>query len=469
MRKVEAVRRRALAATSPWHDCLFAMLLATAAGMSQAQWASAPASDATSACPAEVAAASLCVSGRDSAGAYYWLATPPDWGGTLVVHAHGGPEFGRLRVKRPLEDLRRWSIWTRAGYALAVTGYHQNGVAVVSAAADLERTRSLFISRFGVPRRTILHGNSWGASIAAKAAELYGSGAGNDGKPPYDGVLLTSGVLGGGSKSYDFRPDLRVVYEAVCGNHPRPSEPRYPLWEGLPPGGQMTRAELSARVDECTGVAREPAARTAAQQRRLDSILRVIRIPERSLIGHLYWATRGFQDIVFTRLDGRNPFGNEGVRYVGSADDDALNARVARYRADPAAQAAFAADADLQGRIAVPVLTLHAIDDPTAFVELESTFRDTMARGGSAERLVQVFSDDHEHSYLADAEYVAVLRSLLVWVERGDKPTPQSVASRCGGLEAAFDPATGCRFRPDYRPAPLAARVPPRQDTGPTP
>jgi hypothetical protein len=442
---------------------VLATALMTAA---QAQPASAPAGGIASICPKGVVAGSRCVSGRDSAGAFYWLVVPANWNGTLVVHAHGGPEFGRLRVKRPVEDLQRWSIWTRAGFAYAGTGYHQTGVAVASAAQDIERVRRVFVAAFGAPSRTILHGNSWGASVAAKAAELFGDGSGNDGKPPYDGVLLTSGVLGGAPKSYDFRLDLRVVYEVVCGNHPLPGELQYPLWQGLPLDIKMTRPELAARVNECTGVDLKPEARSASQQRNLETVTRVIRIPERTLISHLEWATRGLQDIVFTRLGGRNPFGNEGVRYVGSADDDALNASVARYRADPAAQAAFAVDADLQGRIAVPVLTLHAIDDPTAFVELESTFRDTMTRGGSADRLVQVFSDDHEHSYLADAEYVAVMRSLLAWVERGEKPTPQGVASRCGGLEATFHPATGCRFHPDYRPPPLASRVPPRLQMG---
>jgi len=48
-------------------------------------------------------------------------------------------------------------------------------------------------------------------------------------RPPYDAVLLTSGVLAGGTRSYDFRLDLRVVYQAVCGNHPRPDEAQYPL------------------------------------------------------------------------------------------------------------------------------------------------------------------------------------------------------------------------------------------------
>ena len=417
-------------------------------------------------CPEGVAPGTRCLAGRDGAGAYYWLALPPDWGGTLVVHAHGGPELGAPRPERAAADLTRWSVWTRAGYAYAASGYRQGGVAVRSAAADTERVRQLFIAEFGSPKRTVLHGQSWGAGVAAVLAEMTAKMPAPDARPPFDAVLLTSGVLGGGTSSYDFRLDLRVVYQAVCGNHPLPEEPAYPLWQGLPPGSALTRSELARRVDDCTGLGHPAAMRSAAQRQRLETILRVVGIEEGSLLGHLSWATWHFQDIVFKRLGGRNPFGNDGVDYRGSPDDAGLNARVARYRADPAARADFDADAGLSGRIAVPVLTLHAVYDPVAFVELESSFHDTMAGAGTAGHLVQAFTDDREHSYLADAEYVAAMRALLDWVERGgldkDKPEPAALAARCQTLEPRFEPATGCRFLPDYRPAPLSARVPAR-------
>ena len=186
----------------------------------------------------------------------------------------------------------------------------------------------------------------------------------------------------------------------------------------------------------------------------------MIAIPESSLVGHMNWATWHFQDIVFKRTNGRNPFGNATVRYRGSPDDEALNAKVLRYHADPTARAAFGEDTDPQGRIPVPVLTVHGVDDTVAFVELESQFRDTMVRGGSAQRLVQTFTQDHEHSYLSDAQYVAAIGALLNWVERGEKPSADSIAVRCRQVDARFDPGTGCRFLPEFAPRPLSARVP---------
>ena len=230
----------------------------------------------------------------------------------------------------------------------------------------------------------------------------------------------------------------------------------------MPLNSTLTRAALTARVDECTGVRKKIEERSASQQRNLTILTDVIAIPESSLLGHMNWATWHFQDIVFRRLAGRNPFGNEGVRYRGSPDDDALNAKVARYRADPEARSAFGADTDLQGRIPVPVLTIHGINDPVAFVELESFFRDTMTSGGSSDRLVQTFTNDRDHSYLSDAQNVTVMRSLTDWLERGEKPSAKSIAARCQPLDARFDPVKGCRFLPEFTPPPLSSRVPSR-------
>ncbi len=415
----------------------------------------APAAFAADApCPAGLPEGTRCASGRDEAGAFWWVALPPRWDRqVLVLHAHGGPELGTPKPERGAEDLRRWKVMVRAGLAWAGSTFRQGGVAVRSAAEDTERLRKLFVAEFGAPRVTLLHGQSWGASVAATAAQMFPAS--------YDGVLLTSGVLGGGTRSYDFRLDLRVVWQAVCGNHPREGEPAYPLWQGLPRGATMARAELNRRVDECTGLGHPAAERTAEQQRRLKTLLDVIRVPERSLAGHLAWGTFHFQDIAWNRAGGRPVFGNTGAQYQGSPDDAALNARVERYRADPEARAAFGADTDPTGRIERPVLTLHAIGDPVAFVELESTWADTMTAAGHAGNLVQAFTDDHEHSYLSDVQYVAAVQALLAWVEKKDKPTPVALAERCAALQPAW--GAECRFRPDYRPPPLASRVAPRQ------
>lgn len=438
------------------------LLFLTACGSARGVPTEPPAASATptaSPCPKGLPDGTRCYNGQDSAGAFFWVAIPADWNRVLVMHTHGGPELGAPSLKRASEDLQRWAVTVKAGYAWAGSTYRRGGYGVTMAAEDTERLRAWFVQNFGVPRRTLLHGQSYGAGVAARTAELYATVDGHKG--PYDGILLTSGVLGGGTQAYDYRLDLRVVYQYFCRNLPLPSETAYPLWQGLPRESKLTSSELTRRIDDCTGVRKPPAERTAQQRENLANILNVIHIPERSLVGNMNWATFLFRDLVQERLDGHNPFGNIGAVYAGSSNDAALNAGVLRYQTDPAAVGKLAADSNPTGRVTVPTLGLHAIDDPTAFVELESTYREVRERAGTADLLVQTFSRESEHSYLSDAEYPALFAALLDWIDHGHKPTPMEIAMRCKDYEARF--GQGCHFDPAYVPRPLSARVPPRE------
>ncbi|CAA2102783.1 hypothetical protein VVAX_01929 [Variovorax paradoxus] len=423
----------------------------------------AQAAPRAAACPSPVPEAARCYTGEDGTGALYWIAIPKDWNhGVLVMHAHGGPETGPPKLERSEEDLKRWAVTVKAGYAWAGSTYRRGGYGVTMAAEDTERLRQIFVRYFGQPRRTLLHGQSYGGGVAAKAAELYAPAG--SAKSPYDGLMLTSGVIGGGNSNYDFRLDLRVVYQYVCRNHPRPDEPQYPLWMGLPLDSKLTRADLAARVKACTGVGLPAAQRTPEQAAHLKTILSVVKIQERSLVGHLAWGTWLFQDLVQKRLGGRNPFGNIGVVYSGSADDAALNAGVLRYAADPQAKGALAADSQPTGRTALPTVGLHAIDDPTAFVELENSYRRIRDAAGTGDLLVQSFSTEREHSYLSDSEYPALFAALLDWIDKGEKPTPEGFAQRCTTLMPTYDTdgKNGCHFKPGWQPPALESRVPSR-------
>ncbi|MFB8748612.1 hypothetical protein [Streptomyces parvulus] len=434
---------------------LAAVLLGTLGNVSAAP-ARAAEPPAVADCPPALAEKATCWTGRDTGGAYYTMAVPKDWNGSLVVHAHGGPDLGDASdPARSTEDLGRWAVMVEEGYAWAGSAYRRGGYGARMAAEDTENVRRLFTQRFGRPERTYLHGQSWGGDVAAKAAETYGARRG-----AYDGVLLTNGVLGGGSRGYDYRVDLRVVYQYYCRNHPRPTEPQYPLWQGLRPGSTMTNAGLDARLRECTGYDSAPADRTALQQRNLDDILAVTGIPERTLESHLRFATFTFRDIVSSRLDGRNPWSNRGVRYSGSHDDKALNAGVERFSADPAARRDLSYDSDLTGRVDLPVLTLHAIDDPTAFVEHEAAYRATLDGAGRGRNLVQTFTKESEHSSLSDSEYAASIAALDAWARTGRKPAPHSIAASCATFDATY--GDGCFYDPGFHPKPYASRVLPR-------
>ncbi|WP_298209606.1 hypothetical protein [Acidovorax sp.] len=433
--------------------------LAACAPVSTQPKAVSEAAPAATPCPKDITSIARCLSGQDSAGAYYMIAVPHQWNRHLVLHAHGGPALGAPRMERSVQDLERWDIMVRAGYAWAGSSFRQGGVEVRAAAEDTERLRQIFVQQVAQPQRTILHGQSWGASVAARGAEMFQRTA--DGKRPYDAVLLTSGVLAGGTRSYDFRTDLRVVYQYLCNNHPRPTEVQYPLNTGLPRDSAMAQADLQARLNECLALNKPAAERTPEQQRKVQTIVDVIRIPASSIQGHMNWATFHFRDVAQHRTGGASPFGNRGVAYKGSPDDAALNAGVLRYRADPQAVARFGEDTDPTGNIPVPVLTVKGVDDPTAFAELDAQFKATMEKAGSSARLVQTFTRHSGHSYLSDPTYPALMAALLRWVDEGVKPTPEGIAQQCPAYEEGF--GKGCAFLPAYVPAPLSSRVPDRE------
>jgi pimeloyl-ACP methyl ester carboxylesterase len=424
-----------------------ALLLAACASRPPTPAEAAPQAQA---CPMGVPEGARCLRGQDSAQSHYLIVMPAKWSGVLVVHAHGGPSLGTPQAKRADEDIARWAITVREGHAWAGSVFRQGGFAVTTAAEDTERVRRIFVDHVAKPQRTLLHGQSWGAMVATRAAEMF--------PKSWEGILLTSGIVAG-PVTYDFRLDLRALYQHLCKNHPRLDEPQYPLAIGLPVDSKLAHAELAARADDCLGVRKPSAQRTPEQAQKLKTIVDVLKIPESSIIGHLNWGTFTLQDLVI-KNGGMSPFSNHSVRYTGSSNDAALNAAIPRFQADPQAVARFAADVDHRGRFAVPVLNAHGIGDATVFVESTDTLRQRMVAAGHGARLVQTFVDSSEHSYWGDAMYPPLFEALLGWVEKDQKPTPQSVAERCKQLRSAQP--TDCKFMPDYTAKPLASRIHPR-------
>ncbi|WP_341724382.1 hypothetical protein [Pseudoxanthomonas putridarboris] len=418
-------------------------LVAMAALFAAPAMAEAPVAFERTACPASVAAVADCHSGRDDNGAWLLVAIPHEWNHRLIVHAHGGPRLGAPRAGDSDEDLDRFSVMVREGYAWIGSTYRRGGYGVRMAAEDADNSRRIFWAAWGRPERTLLHGQSWGGNVAAKAAELYALDG--EGRANYDAVLTTNGLLFGGTRGYGFRADLRAVYQYYCRNHPAAGEVQYPVWQGLPAGARMGRDELRRRVDACTGVDLAPAKRTREQAARLRDILAVTGVAERQLISHLAWGTFHFQDLVHLRLGGRNPFDNTRTVYRGSRDDDALNAGVERFAADPDALARLAYDADLSGLIVLPTLTVHARHDPVVSFEAEAVYAATVQAAGRGHLLAQLATDEDEHSRLRDATYLGALDALEAWLDTGVRPDGSRIQAAC--LARVRDPAD-CRFTP---------------------
>jgi hypothetical protein len=436
----------------------FAVALAAASAPVLAQTAPAALPE-TTACPEAIASLATCYGIKHESGAFILAAMPKTWNGDLVVFAHGGPSMLPPNPNGSKSDLAKYSIAVKRGFGWVASSYRREGYGVQMAAQDSDNARRFFVERIAKPRHTYLHGASYGGLVGAKLVETLARNA--DGSLNFDGALFNSGAVGGATLTYQHRVDLRAVYQYYCKNLPRPDQAQYPLWMGVAADAKMTLKDLDAVVDECTGVSKPAAARTEQQKKNLADIIGVMGYPENLLVRHMEAATLLFRDIVQRTTGGRDPFDNTGIRYHGSSNDEQLNRNVARFTADPAAVTVLKADGDLTGKLPVPVVSIHSINDPQVPVEQQSAYHDTVTAAGSGDKLVQAYTDERAHTGQSAPELAAALDAVVAWVEKGTKPTAQSIAAACEQFRATFEGP--CSWHPEFTPKPYGTKFYPRE------
>jgi hypothetical protein len=74
---------------------------------------------------------------------------------------------------------------------------------------------------------------------------------------------------------------------------------------------------------------------------------------------------------------------------------------------------------------------------------------------------VQAYTDERAHFGQSPAEISAAIDGLMQWIEKGEKPSAQSIAAACGKFQASYEGP--CRYHPDYSPKPYATRFYPRE------
>jgi len=430
-----------------WREAVAATALVLA-GCSDEPTAVAPPPQSTT-CPTTVSAQATCYAGQGLSGASYLIGVPTNWNGILVVWARGATPVAvtEPRVLGPARFLLR-----DGGLAVAATAFRDETPLARDAAEDSEELRQIFVRQFGKPRLTVIWGNSFGGLVAARCAERYRT---------FNGAIAACGLVAGTLRSFYPHVDLRMVYQHYCRNLPRQSERQYDLFLGLDPQGTMTTEELNSRVNECTGISLPAAQRSVLQRDNLANILAAVRMPEAGFLANMDASTFVLSRFVHGSLGDKNPFTNMGVRYTGSTDDDGLNRDVARYRSDAPTAALVAADDDPTGKVSIPIVTLHAIDDSRAFVENESAYRAAFVRAGTLVNLFQAYTNQGAHCLFTTAEHLGTLKVLQDWIERRTPPTQESLAAACETYRTEF--GGSCRFNASYQPAAFDSKVYARQ------
>ncbi|MEL7059040.1 MAG: hypothetical protein AAGN46_03325 [Acidobacteriota bacterium] len=389
------------------------------------------------------------VSGQTETGAFYSFVVPDFWQPSdgLVIWNHGfdlspiapNPDLG------PLAD-----VHLSQGYALAASSYSQTGWALFNVVADLEQMVAAFVQQFGTPEHVYVYGASLGGAVTATAIEQ--AELGNVvGAYPFCGAVA-------GSRVWDGAVDLRLIYDAICGDVPGAEIPGGAA--GLPFPVTFTEEALGLALQACFGLL-VPEFRTDDQQERLDQILAVTALPENFLATDLGFATFGMADLIYDpgKLGGRQPFTTIGVDY----GDEEVNDAIARIEADSSARRDLFDNYTPTGDVGdVKIVSIHTDKDGLVLVENEAEYAEVVPED---QLLVGIVVEDvPTHCEFSSAELVAGWETLRTWVALDSpKPAVDAMQATCLGLEAAALADGPCRFDADFVVPSIDGRVRPRQ------
>jgi len=291
-------------------------------------------------------------------GAPWRIDVPAHWNGELVMYAHG---FEPVGTPRP--DPWPGNAWSealvKAGYAVAQSGYADQGWAVRGAIDDLERLRAQFVARHPDTKRSWILGFSMGGAVAIGTLERM--------PEHYSGGISMCGAnLPGDVLAAEVLTSL-VAFEYF-----------FPGAKGLPEGGLSSPAAATLpqgeMVDAITAAVQSRPEAAAVLAKRLE-----LKVDE--LAGTLSLHALVFQQLV--KISGGIPVSNKDTVYAGFGDDKAFNAGVRRIAADPEAKAKLDRDLRLTGALRRPLLLQYNLNDPSVTPRFEPVYPALAAKAGA--------------------------------------------------------------------------------------
>jgi pimeloyl-ACP methyl ester carboxylesterase len=371
-------------------------------------------------------------------GAAYLIEVPANWNGTLLLYSHGYVVPGSPNPAQDIGDpLTRFFVLSN-GFAIAGSSYATTGWAIQQALPDQIAVLDAFTSQFGQPTRTIAWGHSLGGMITAGLIQRFPS--------RFDAALPMCGVLAGGLATWNQALDSQFAFNVFFGqgtglqivNITNPAA-NLGLSEFLLAAAQSTpqgqaRLALSTALAETPGwfnpALPEPAPTDFASQEA----------------NQFLWSSQVDFPFVFAfraELEARaggNPSTNVGVDYhkqfnrsvdrdevralyqqagLNLDDDLELLNNSARVAANPASVAYLDQNISFNGRIGIPVLTMHTKGDGLVVVEDEQAYAQTVRQAGRQSLLRETFVHRAGHCAFTPAETIAVLQVLLNRLDTG--------------------------------------------------
>jgi hypothetical protein len=394
--------------------------------------------------------AQTVVQGQTDSGAYHTFMVPDGWQPQdgLVIWNHG---FS-LNPVGPVSDLGPLvALQLSEGYAVAASSYSQSGWALFQATDDLDQMYEDFVSHFGAPLHTWVTGASLGGLVTIQAIETASLG----------NVVGAMPICApaAGSRVWNAGLDLRLLYDAVCGEVPGAAIPGGAMGLGFPPDPSFDSTAMATAVHACTGILAPPEARTPEQEDRLNTLLDIGEIPENFLLTDMGYVTFGLADLSYApdKLAGAHALGNSDVDYGAAA----INASIERVEADQAAAQHLLDNYTPTGQVGnTKIVSIHTSGDGLVFVENMDEYAQIVPPHNLTVGIVNEATPSH--CGFTAAETAATWESLRGWVAGLPQPDAATLQATCQGIEGGGLAAGPCRIDPTYINRDLDIRVRPR-------
>lgn len=371
-------------------------------------------------------------------GATFLIEVPANWNGILFLYSHGYVTPGSANPAEDVGDPFTRAFMLGSGFALAGSSYATTGWAIHEALLDQISVLDLFDQLFGHPQRTIAWGHSLGGIITAGLIQRN--------PHRFDAALPMCGVLSGGVATWNTALDAELAFTTLIAPNSgiqlvRITNPvaNFELAEAALAAAQTTpqgraRIALAAALGDTPGwfvpTSPEPAASDFASQEENQFLWdQQVDFPfvfafraelEARAGGNVSWTTGvDFEDQLERSVDREEVHALYKAAGLNLQEDlKALN-HAARIKADPKAVEYLENNIIFNGRIHIPVLTLHTKGDGLVVVENESAYKDVVRDAGNEEFLRRDFIDRAGHCAFTPAETIAAVGKLLDRLDTG--------------------------------------------------
>lgn len=376
-------------------------------------------------------------------GAGYRIEVPNKWNGELVMYAHGHRGDG-LALTADSPSIREHLIAN--GFAWAASSFSSNGYDPGQGAYDTRALAKLFDRMVRKPKRTYMVGHSMGGHVTAVAIERW-PGA-------FDGALPMCGNMGD-NELFDYFQDAYLVGETLIGQTPEVPMPA----DWATNGGPILRTSLGPAYPvllNSTGL-------------QFKEVIKNLSGGERPIFEQSWTGPLSFTGGEFILGAMITVPGAENLFTVYHFDQDpalspaeeAFNDQIVRIAADPLYRSKHglvlggASSPRINGRIHIPVLSLHTLGDLFVPFSMQQVYARRVAKQGRSKLLVQRAIREMNHCGFTTQEQTRAFDDLVKWVKRGVRPAGDDV------LDPAVVAATnyGCKFTEGV--SPLRALLPP--------